>query len=256
MLVLVWASLFGYQSLSSAALSSVNLAGYVNMISSARFWAAVRNTFLVAGGSAMLVTIIGALLSWTILRTRWPGRGVLDFVSFLSIGIPSVIAGLACMLLYLSLPIALYGTVWVLILAYSYRLAVTTRLSRAALMQIHGELEEAFTPQSVTITLEDEIDVSRGDMIVRPGNVPRVEQKFEATVVWMAEEPMVPGKSYWFKQTTKLTPGAISTLRYQIDVNTLHQTSQAAAIGTTIVILIIPVIFLMRRLLLGREAVR
>src|SRR4029077_12140983 len=86
-----------------------------------------------------------------------------------------------------------------------------------------GELEEAFAPLSVTLTLEDEIDVSRGDMIVRPGNVPRVEQKFEATVVWMDEEPMVPGKSYWFKQTAKVTPGTISTMRYQIDVNTLHR---------------------------------
>src|SRR5205085_9925668 len=76
---------------------------------------------------------------------------------------------------------------------------------------------------SVTLTLEDEIDISRGDMIVRPGNLPRVEQKFDATIVWMSEEPMVPGKSYWFKQTSKLTPGTISTLRYQVDVNTLHR---------------------------------
>jgi bifunctional enzyme CysN/CysC len=92
-----------------------------------------------------------------------------------------------------------------------------------SIVTFDGELEEAFTPQSVTVTLEDEIDISRGDMIVRPGNVPRVEQKFEATLCWMAEEPMVPGKSYWFKQTTKLTPGAISTLRYKIDVNALHR---------------------------------
>ncbi|HZL88797.1 MAG TPA: sulfate adenylyltransferase subunit CysN, partial [Pirellulaceae bacterium] len=86
-----------------------------------------------------------------------------------------------------------------------------------------GELAEAFSPQSVTLTLEDEIDCSRGDMIVRPGNTPRVDQKFEATVVWMNEEPLVPGKSYWFKQTSKLVPGHVSTLRYQIDVNTLHR---------------------------------
>src|SRR5687768_6264175 len=92
-----------------------------------------------------------------------------------------------------------------------------------SIVTFDGEQEEAFAPQSVTLTLEDEIDISRGDMVVRPGNVPRVEQKFEATVVWMAEEPMVPGKSYLFKQTSKLTPGAISTLRYQIDVNTLHR---------------------------------
>src|SRR6478735_38920 len=92
-----------------------------------------------------------------------------------------------------------------------------------SIVTFDGEPEEAFCPQSVTLTLEDEIDISRGDMIVRPGNLPRVEQKFEATIVWMSEEPMVPGKSYWFKQTTKLTPGTISTLRYQIDVNTLHR---------------------------------
>jgi len=86
-----------------------------------------------------------------------------------------------------------------------------------------GELEEAFAPQSITLTLEDEIDISRGDMLVRPGNVPQVDRKFEAMVVWMAEEPMLPGKSYWFKQTTKVTPGVVSQLRYRIDVNTLHR---------------------------------
>ncbi|MFO0906525.1 MAG: sulfate adenylyltransferase subunit CysN [Pirellulales bacterium] len=93
-----------------------------------------------------------------------------------------------------------------------------------SIVTFEGEVDEAFSPQAVTLTLEDEIDISRGDMIVRPGNVPRVEQKFDAMVVWMAEEPMVPGKSYWIKQTTKNTPGVINTLRYQIDVNTLHRT--------------------------------
>lgn len=86
-----------------------------------------------------------------------------------------------------------------------------------------GNVDEAFAPQSVTLTLEDEIDISRGDMIVRPGNLPRVDHRFEAMVVWMSEEPMVPGKSYWFKQTSKLCPGTIQTLRYQVDVNTLHR---------------------------------
>jgi bifunctional enzyme CysN/CysC len=92
-----------------------------------------------------------------------------------------------------------------------------------SIVTYEGELAEAFAPQAITLTLEDEIDISRGDMIVRPGNVPRVEQKFDAMIVWMNEEPMVPGKSYWFKQTTKVAPGAISTMRYQVDVNTLHR---------------------------------
>ena len=86
-----------------------------------------------------------------------------------------------------------------------------------------GELEEAFAPLSVTLTLTDEIDSSRGYMLVRPGNVPRVERKFDATVVWMAEEPMLPGKQYLFKQATKVSPGQIASLRYRIDINSLHR---------------------------------
>lgn len=92
-----------------------------------------------------------------------------------------------------------------------------------SIVTFDGELDEAFAPQSVTLTLEDEIDTSRGDMIVRPGNVPRQEQNFDAMVVWMDDEPMVPGKQYIFKQASKTTTGTISTLRYQVDVNTLHR---------------------------------
>jgi bifunctional enzyme CysN/CysC len=93
-----------------------------------------------------------------------------------------------------------------------------------------GELEEAFTPQSVTITLTDEIDVSRGDMLVRPDNVPQTADAFEATIVWMTEEPLVPGRQYWFKQTSKMAAGSVSQLRYRIDVNTLHR-QEAAQLG-------------------------
>lgn len=92
-----------------------------------------------------------------------------------------------------------------------------------SIVTFDGELEEAFAPLSVTLTLEDEIDVSRGDMIVRPGNVPRVADRFDAMIVWMSEEPMVPGKQYVIKHTAKNVPGTITTLRYQVDVNTLHR---------------------------------
>jgi bifunctional enzyme CysN/CysC len=92
-----------------------------------------------------------------------------------------------------------------------------------SIVTFDGELEEAFAPQSVTLTLEDEIDSSRGDMLVRPGNVPKVDSRFEAMVVWMAEEPLVPGRQYLFKQTSKLTSGMVSTLRYRVDINTLHR---------------------------------
>jgi|MDTA01.2.fsa_nt_gb bifunctional enzyme CysN/CysC len=92
-----------------------------------------------------------------------------------------------------------------------------------SIVTFDGELEEAFASQSVTITLEDEIDSSRGDMLVRSGNVPKVDQKFDAMLVWMSEDPLVPGKQYLFKQTSKVAPGSVATLRYQVDINTLHR---------------------------------
>jgi bifunctional enzyme CysN/CysC len=85
-----------------------------------------------------------------------------------------------------------------------------------------GELDEAFSPQAVTITLDDEIDVSRGDMLVRPGAQPHVSAQVEAMVVWMAEKPFVTGKTYWIKHTTRTVTGEIADLRYGVDVNTLE----------------------------------
>ena len=92
-----------------------------------------------------------------------------------------------------------------------------------SIVTFDGEEERAFAPQATTLTLEDEIDVSRGDTIVNTGNVPRVAQRFDAMMVWMDDDPMVPGKSYLMKQTNKTCPGQISTLRYRVDVNTLHR---------------------------------
>ena len=95
---------------SPAAATSLNLDAYRALFSDRRFWPAVRNTFVVAGLSAGIITLIGALLAWQILRLRFPGRALLDFVSFMSIGIPAVITGFAVMMLYLTVPIGLYGT--------------------------------------------------------------------------------------------------------------------------------------------------
>jgi bifunctional enzyme CysN/CysC len=95
--------------------------------------------------------------------------------------------------------------------------------SVARIVTADGDLDEAFAGQSITITLADEIDCSRGDMIVRPGNIPQTKRQVDAMLVWMSEQAMVPGKEYLVKQTTKVTTGNISTLRYRVDVNTLHR---------------------------------
>jgi len=81
----------------------------------------------------------------------------------------------------------------------------------------------AFPPQSVSITLADEIDISRGDMIVHPTNLPRVGRSFEAMLVWMDEEPMDPYTQFYIKQTTNTTKARIDTIRYRVDVNTMEK---------------------------------
>ena len=86
-----------------------------------------------------------------------------------------------------------------------------------------GELEEAFPPQAVTITLEDEIDVSRGDMLVSSNNPTYLSDRLDAHVVWMSETPMRPGKQYLIKQASRKTTGSINNIRFKVDVNTLEQ---------------------------------
>lgn len=85
-----------------------------------------------------------------------------------------------------------------------------------------GELESAFAPQAVTVTLDDEVDVSRGDMLVHPDNLPHVSSQVEAMVVWMAEQPLVPGRTYTLKQTTRQVAAEVSAFRHGVDVNTLE----------------------------------
>ena len=86
-----------------------------------------------------------------------------------------------------------------------------------------GELAEAFPPQAVTVTLEDEIDVSRGDLLVRAESLPWVDTRLLAHIVWMAEEPMATGKQYYLKQAAKVVTGSVSQVQCRIDINTLER---------------------------------
>ncbi|CAN5609440.1 sulfate adenylyltransferase subunit CysN [soil metagenome] len=97
------------------------------------------------------------------------------------------------------------------------------KLSRVkSIVTYDGELDEAFAPQAVTVTLTDEVDVSRGDMLVTPDRVPHVSSQIEAMVVWMAEQPLVPGKTYTLKHTTRQVAAEVVSFRYGVDVNTLE----------------------------------
>ena len=88
---------------------------------------------------------------------------------------------------------------------------------------IDGELYEAFPPQSVTILLEDDIDISRGDMIVRENNVPNVEQDIEVMMCWFNEKPLQEQGKYAILHTTQEARCIVKEVRYKLDINTLHR---------------------------------
>ena len=88
-----------------------------------------------------------------------------------------------------------------------------------------GELECAYPPLCVTLTLEDEIDISRGEMLVHPDNLPISDRNFEAMLVWMDEEEMDVNKSFYIKQTTHTTRARVDSIRYKVDVNTMEHSS-------------------------------
>jgi bifunctional enzyme CysN/CysC len=95
----------------------------------------------------------------------------------------------------------------------------------------NGPVAEAFPPMAVSISLADDIDISRGDMIARPANAPRVTQEFDATVCWMADAAALEaGRDYLIKHTTQTTRVRITALDYRLDVNTLRRDKDATAL--------------------------
>jgi bifunctional enzyme CysN/CysC len=94
-----------------------------------------------------------------------------------------------------------------------------------------GSVGEACAPMSVTIRLEGDLDVSRGDMICRPHNRPTIDRHIEAIVCWMAEEPIAAGGVYAIKHTTRSARATVEEVRYRIDVNTLHRDADATRLG-------------------------
>jgi len=92
-----------------------------------------------------------------------------------------------------------------------------------AVVTYEGEIEEAFPPMAVTLTLEDEIDISRGDLLVHTAAVPETTKRFDAMVVWMTEQPLQKSRQYEVKLATTRVAGGISNIRHRVDVNTLEQ---------------------------------
>ncbi|MDN7134558.1 sulfate adenylyltransferase subunit CysN [Pseudidiomarina terrestris] len=92
-----------------------------------------------------------------------------------------------------------------------------------SIVTFEGELEDAAAPQAVTLTLNDEIDISRGDMIVEKDALPHTSNRLRAKVVWMHDDALVPHRDYYIKMGTKFTSGSCEKIHHRIDVNTLEE---------------------------------
>ncbi|WP_299254378.1 sulfate adenylyltransferase subunit CysN [uncultured Cytophaga sp.] len=106
---------------------------------------------------------------------------------------------------------------------------LTTKIKTVETMD--GQLEEAFPPMSITMTLEDNIDISRGDMIVKPNNQPESGQDIELMLCWLNEKKMNPGGKYVIRHTTKEARCVIKEVRYKMNINTLHKIEDDKTIG-------------------------
>lgn len=95
----------------------------------------------------------------------------------------------------------------------------------------NDEIDEAFQPMSVSMTLEDDIDISRGDMIVKPDNRPNVGQDIDLMICWLNQEPLKPGGKYTVRHTTKEARCIIKEVKYKVDINTLHRVENDVNIG-------------------------
>jgi iron(III) transport system permease protein len=144
-LVLLWSSLQKYYSVPSwAALKNISFDAYIKMINYPTVDRAVVNSLLLSLGSAFIVMLMTSIICWIVVRTKLPGRWLLDNLASLPMVFPGLVLGLSVMICYLYLDIGIYGTLWIMLIAYVTRfMPYGMRYNMTSMLQIHRELEES-----------------------------------------------------------------------------------------------------------------
>jgi len=144
-LVLLWSSTQKFYSAPSwAAFSRMSLDAYRAVLDIPQFATTVWNSVVLAVGSATTIMLVSAVISWIVVRTKVPGRWMLDNLASLPLVFPGLVLGLAIMVCYLYIDIGVYGTLWIMFIAYVTRfLPFGMRYNSASMLQIHKELEES-----------------------------------------------------------------------------------------------------------------
>jgi iron(III) transport system permease protein len=144
-LVLVWSSLQRFYSVPSlAALQNLTFDSYRAVLAYPAIGTAIWNSLVLSLGSATLIMLLASVLCWIVVRTRLPGRWLIDNLASLPLVFPGLVLGLAIMICYLTLPLGVYGTIWIMLIAYVTRfLPYGIRYTTASMLQLHKELEES-----------------------------------------------------------------------------------------------------------------
>jgi iron(III) transport system permease protein len=144
-LVMLWASFLPFFATPSwDAVQKLSFENYSYLFGFRPFWDAMQNSIILAVLSATVAMVLTSLIAWIVYKTRLPGSWILDFLAFVPITIPGIVLGMALILLYVAFPVPIYGTIWVLLIAYVTRyIPYGMRSASGSIMQIHSELEEA-----------------------------------------------------------------------------------------------------------------
>ena len=145
LLVLLWASFLRFfQPPSLAAFQSMKLVNYQRLLMSDTTRWAFGNSLILGVASATTTVLFVSLIAWIVARTKLFGRKLLDFLAFVPIAVPGIVLGVSMIWLYLSFPLPIYGTLWIIWLAYMIKyMPIVMRIMSAAIVQIHPEMEEA-----------------------------------------------------------------------------------------------------------------
>ena len=143
--VLLWSSFIPYYGVPSWELvAKMTWANYIYIVNYPLAATAFKNSFYLSVGSATLVMLLTSVIAWITVKTKLPGRAFLDSMAFIPIAMPGIVLGVSLIWVYLTLPIPIYGTIWVLLLAYMTKyIPYGIRAASASMIQINKELEEA-----------------------------------------------------------------------------------------------------------------
>jgi iron(III) transport system permease protein len=143
--VLLWSSFIPYYGVPSKELfDKLTLANYKYVLNYPLALTAFKNSFYLSVGSATLVMLLTSVIAWITVKSKLPGRALLDNMTFIPIAMPGIVLGVSLIWVYLTLPVPIYGTIWVLLLAYMTKfMPYGIRAASASMVQINKELEEA-----------------------------------------------------------------------------------------------------------------